>query len=100
VSKLCGRIDLEKSLVVDGQEKGGGHVLFWDSSIKITMLSYCLHYIDTLIWDGDHHASWWGTFVYDEPRTQDMHFMWEVLRRLKPISGAPWLLIDNFNEAL
>jgi hypothetical protein len=26
--------------------------------------------------------------------------MWEVLRRLKPLSSAPWLLIGDFNEAL
>jgi hypothetical protein len=59
--RLGGRIGLEKALVVDGHTKGGGLVLFWDASIKIIVLSYGLHYIDTLIWDGDHHASWWGT---------------------------------------
>jgi hypothetical protein len=26
--------------------------------------------------------------------------MWEVLKRLKPIFGAPWLLMGDFNEAL
>jgi hypothetical protein len=26
--------------------------------------------------------------------------MWETMRRLKPISGAPWLLLGHFNEAL
>jgi hypothetical protein len=59
--RLGGRIGLEKALVVDGHREGGGLVLFWDASIKIIVLSYGLHYIDTLIWDGDHHASWWGT---------------------------------------
>jgi hypothetical protein len=39
-------------------------MLYWDESIKITILSYVLHYIDTLVWDGDHHTSWRGTFVY------------------------------------
>jgi hypothetical protein len=83
-----------------GKEKVEASVLFWDESIKLTVLSYGLHYIDTLIWNGDHHASWRGTFVYGEPRTHDMHLMWEVLRRLKPISTAPWLLIGDFNEAV
>jgi hypothetical protein len=67
VSRLCGRIGLDKTLIVDGHGKGGGLVLFWDASIKIIVLSYGVHYIDTLIWDGHHHASWWGTFVYGEP---------------------------------
>jgi hypothetical protein len=100
VSNLCSRIGLKNALVVDGQVKGGGIVLFWNESIKIIVLSYGLHYIDILVWDGDHHASWRGTFVYGEPRTHDIHLMWEVLRRLKPMSAAPWLLIGDFNEVL
>jgi hypothetical protein len=31
VSRLCGRIGLDKALVVDGHRKGGGLVLFWDA---------------------------------------------------------------------
>jgi hypothetical protein len=26
--------------------------------------------------------------------------MWELLKRLKPMSQAPWLLIGDFNEAM
>jgi hypothetical protein len=59
-----------------------------------------LHHIDTLIWDGDHHASWRGTFVYGEQCTHECHIMWELLRKLKPMSGAPWLLIGDFNETM
>jgi hypothetical protein len=42
----------------------------------------------------------WGTFVYGEPRTQVRHLMWELLRRIKPRSQAPWLMIGDFNEAM
>jgi hypothetical protein len=56
VSNLQFRIGLNKAFVVDGHGKGGGLVLFWDDSLKISILSYGLHYIDTLIWDADHHA--------------------------------------------
>jgi hypothetical protein len=100
VSNLHHRIGLKDSFVVDGQGKGGGLVLFWDDAIKLNALSYGMHYIDTLIWDGDHHASWCATFVYGEPRTQDRHVMWELLKRIKPVSCAPWLLIGDFNEVM
>jgi hypothetical protein len=100
VSNLQFRIGLNKAFVVDGHGKGGGLVLFWDDSLKISILSYGLHYIDTLIWDADHHAHWCGTFVYGEPRTHERSKMWELLRRLKPVSQAPWMLIGDFNEAL
>jgi hypothetical protein len=100
VSNLHHRIGLKDSFVVDGQGKGGGLVLFWDDAIKLNALSYGMHYIDTLICDGDHHASWCATFVYGEPRTQDRHVMWELLKRIKPVSCAPWLLIGDFNEVM
>jgi endonuclease/exonuclease/phosphatase family metal-dependent hydrolase len=38
--------------------------------------------------------------VYGEACTQDRHIIWELLRRLKPLSGAPWMLIGDFNEAM
>jgi hypothetical protein len=85
VSNLYGRIGLEHVLVVNGHGKGGDLALFWDESIKLNVLLYRLHYIDTLVWDDDHHSSWRGTFVYSEPRVQNRYAMWEMLRRLKPI---------------
>jgi hypothetical protein len=85
---------------VDGQEKGGGLAVFWVESIKQSVLSYVMHYIDTLIWDGEHHASWRDTFVCGEPHTQDRHVMWELLKRIKQIFKVPWMLIGDFNEAM
>jgi hypothetical protein len=100
VGSLRFRIGLNKLFVVDGQGKGGGVGLFWDDSISINILSYGLHYIDTLIWDVEHHAHWRSTFVYSESRTQVRADMWKLLEHLKPISSTPWLLISDFNEAL
>jgi hypothetical protein len=60
VSNLRFRIGLNKSFVVDGQGKGGGLGLFWDDSISINILSYNMHYIDTLIWDAlEKHFCLW-----------------------------------------
>jgi hypothetical protein len=91
---------LNKCCVEDGCGKGGGLDLYWDDLIKEEILSYGLHHIDTLIWDGDHHASWRGTFVYEESCAQDRHVMWELLGRIKPRSHAPWLMLGDFNEAM
>jgi hypothetical protein len=73
--------------------------LFWCDEIKIQILSYGLHHIDMLLWDGIHHATWRGTFVYGEPQTQDRK-MWELLRQLMPCRYALWLMIGDFNEAM
>jgi hypothetical protein len=100
VSNLRHRTGIKNAFVVDGQGKGGGLVLIWDDAIQLNVLSYGMHYIDTLIWDGDHHASWHATFVYREPWAQDRHVTWELLERIKPVSSAPWLLIGDFNEVM
>jgi hypothetical protein len=74
--------------------------MYWDDSINISILSYVQHYIDSLIWNADHHAHWRCTFVYGESRSQDRVHMWELLKRIKPMSAAPWALVGDFNEAM
>jgi hypothetical protein len=58
------RLRLNKYFVVDGQGKGGGLALYWFDSIKVDILSYGMHHIDTMIWDDTHHAGWRGAFIY------------------------------------
>jgi hypothetical protein len=57
VRNLKRRLALDNGFVVDGKGKGGGLALYWDNSIKLTVLSYGMHHIDTLIWDSDHQAA-------------------------------------------
>jgi hypothetical protein len=52
-------------------EEGGGLTLYWNDEIKIQVLLYHLHHVDTLIWDGVHHTSWHAIFVCGEPRTHE-----------------------------
>jgi hypothetical protein len=68
VRNIKGRLALNNCFLVNGRGKGGGLALYWDNSIKLNIVSYGMHHIDTLIWDGDHDAAWHGTFVYGEPR--------------------------------
>jgi hypothetical protein len=91
---------LNNCFIVDGEGKGGGLALYWHDELKIDILSYTMHHIDTLIWDGEHHVGWWGTFVYGEPQTQERKNMWELLKWIMPCSRAPWMMIRNFNEAM
>jgi hypothetical protein len=63
VSNIRFRLQLSNIFIVDGQEKGGGLALYWSDLIKVDILSYGMHHIDTLIWDGNHHAAWRGTFI-------------------------------------
>lgn len=59
-----------------------------------------LRYIDVLIRLNPHGPQWRGTFVYGEPKAQERHHMWNLLRRIKTASNAPWFVIGDFNETL
>jgi hypothetical protein len=100
VINLRGKLGLNKSFVLDGVGKGGGLLLFWDDSIKIDILLYGLHHIDTLIWDGGKSRSVEGYLCIWEPRVQERDKMWELLRRIKSCQYAPWLMIGDFNKAM
>lgn len=69
VENLRWRLSLKNCYVVNGEGKGGGLALNWDESVSLDILSYSQHHIDT--------------FVYGEPGTQDLHLMWDLLRRIK-----------------
>jgi hypothetical protein len=45
------------SFVVEGVGNGGSLALFWNNEIKVQILSYSVHHIDSLVWDGCHHAT-------------------------------------------
>jgi hypothetical protein len=63
VNNIKGRLCMNNYLLVDGVGKGGGLTLYWNDEIKIQVLFYGLHHIDTLVWDGvRHHVAWRATF--------------------------------------
>lgn len=90
----------EELFVVNGIGKGGGLALFWDENINVEILSYSQRHIDTIIRGLDDLPSWRCTFVYGEPRVQDRHLMWELIRSIKNWCGAPWMMMGDFNEAM
>jgi hypothetical protein len=100
VVNIKSHLGMNNCFIVDGIGKGGGLALYWVDSIRIEILSYGVHHIDTLVLDGSHHAAWRGTFISGELNTQNRHNMWELIRRIKPRSQAPWLMIGDFNEAM
>jgi hypothetical protein len=89
VTNIKNRLGLNKCFVVDDQVKDGGLTPYWHDSIKVDILSYGMHHINTLIWDGAHHVGWRGTFIYGKPNTQHRHAMWELIQRIKSRSQAP-----------
>lgn len=99
VENIKWRIGLRGCLAVNGIGKGGGIALFWDESVNVTIKSYNLRHIDAVITEQNQDPQR-ATFVYGEPKAQDRHLMWTLLRRIKQNTSDPWLMIRDFNEAM
>lgn len=98
VNKLRSRLGLKFCISHVGKGKSAGIALFYDEQVEIEKLAVGPRYIDVLIRLNPHCRQWRGTFVYGEPKTSKRHHMWELLRRIRPLSTEPWLMIGDFNE--
>jgi hypothetical protein len=99
MESICWRIGLRNCLPVPVKGKGGGLVLYWDDSVTVDLISFGTHHIDVKK-NEQFGIKWRCTFVYGEPRVEDRHHMWTLLKRIKPCANEPWLMIGDFNETL
>lgn len=98
VNKLRRRLGLKHCISHVGKGKGAGIALFYDEQVEIKKLAVGPRYIDVLIRLSPHSQQWRGTFVYGEPNASERHHMWDLLRRIRPNSNEPWLMMGDFNE--
>jgi hypothetical protein len=57
-------------------------------------------YIYVLIREDPNGQQWRGTFVYGDPKALERHHMWTTLRKIKPFSSDPWLMLGDFNKTM
>jgi hypothetical protein len=100
IKNLRWRLGLKYCITHEGKGSGAGIALFWDESIQINLLSYGPRYFDVTVVDTPNSPNWRATFVYGEPKAAERHNMWSLIRRLKPNSTDPWLMIGDFNETM
>ncbi|OQU86755.1 hypothetical protein SORBI_3003G140450 [Sorghum bicolor] len=100
VANLRWRLGLKYCITVDSVGTGGGLALFWHESVEVSLIEKHQRYIDVHVKENPEAVRTRITFVYGEPRTDQRHIMWELLRRLHGRSSEPWLAIGDFNEAM
>jgi hypothetical protein len=93
------RIGYANCLPVCVKGKGGGLALFVSNLVKVDLISFGKHHIDTTVTDLDGVKTRY-TFVYGEPRPQDRLEFWKLMKRIKPMSPEPWFVAGDFNECL
>jgi hypothetical protein len=94
------RLGLKGFVGFDSSCLSGGLALFWHESLFVEIQSVNERYIDVHVCESLNKPQWRLTCVYGEPRVEDRHRMWDALRHLSTLSGLPWLVVGDFNEAL
>jgi hypothetical protein len=100
LDSLRWRLGLKHCVSFIDEGKGGGVALFWDESIDVELLKINSRVIDVMIHDQQKNMKWRSTFVYGEPRRHQRYLMWDLLKKMKPMQNAPWLMLGYFNEVM
>ena len=94
------RLGLKHVVVVDSTGTGGGLAMYWHELVDVHLIEKHRRFIDVYVRESSSSPWFRITFVYGEPRMEDKHFMWELMRRLHGALAEPWMLIGDFNEAM
>ncbi len=100
IRRLLNRLGLRGFAGVDSDGMSGGLALYWNESVNVEIKALCERYIDAYVRLSPDGPLWHATFVYGEPRVENRHNMWSMLRSVRNSSNLPWLVIGDFNEAL
>ncbi|KAL0004760.1 hypothetical protein SO802_012321 [Lithocarpus litseifolius] len=91
------KIQFENIFSTPRPNRGGGLVMFWRSSIDVSVVGSSMNYIDAII-NRNKEGEWRFTGFYGEPETHKRSESWEQLRRLERKFQLPWLCAGDFNE--
>lgn len=83
-----------------GVSRAGRIALLWEVNTSASLLSYSDNHIDVTIDASSTSKSWRFTGFYGQPRVQDRHLSWSLLKLLAHKSPLPWLTGGDFNEIL
>ncbi|KAK9038985.1 hypothetical protein V6N11_023825 [Hibiscus sabdariffa] len=76
------KMKIDNAFYVEPKGIMGGLALWWSNTVKLTVLHYDKHSIDTLVSINDE-GTWYGTFIYAPPYAEDKQRFWERLASLR-----------------
>jgi hypothetical protein len=101
VEKLASTFGFAGGFAVDSVGLSGGIGIFWSSSVTVDLKSFNAHHIDVMVQDKNGSIPPWRfTGIYGEPRRENRHNTWTLMRRLHALRNSPWLCCGDFNETL
>ena len=100
MSRYRARLGLRGFDASDSVGLSGGLALYWHESLSLDVKEINERYIDAYVTGTAGEPPWRLTCVYGEPRTEDRHRMWSLLRDLHQKANMPWVVVGDFNEAM
>jgi hypothetical protein len=99
VEKLASSLGMCGGFAVDSDGLSGGIGIFWSAEVDAEIKSFNVNHIDAIVTpkEGDL-TPWRFTGFYGEPRRENRHHSWTLLRRLHSLRKYPWLCVGDFNE--
>ena len=94
------RLGLKGCLARSSVGRSGGIALFWEESLLVDLITISNKIIDVSVQECPSSQPWRITFIYGEPRVEDRHLTWELMKRIKYRSDKPWIVVGDFNEAM
>ena len=83
----------------DCKGNSGGLALFWRRDVEVCIKSFSRYHIDAFVQDGEG-VEWRLTGMYGEPKGEEKHKTWRLMKILSNQYNKPWLCLGDFNEIL
>ncbi|KAL6141367.1 hypothetical protein ACLB2K_059656 [Fragaria x ananassa] len=75
-----------------------GICLLWTDDIRVSLKSYSEIHIDVMVRGLEDDQEWRFTGVYGEPRAENRHQTWSLIKKLGREKTKMWVMGGNFNE--
>lgn len=92
------KLGFKGCFTVDRVGSGGGLMLLWTDLVLVSIRSFSVGHIDSVVFDGSR--SWRFTGFYGNPVVSERKQSWDLLYRLMGLMNMPWIVGGDFNKVL
>ncbi|XP_024196188.1 uncharacterized protein LOC112199393 [Rosa chinensis] len=83
-----------------GVSRAGGLCLLWDEDVAVEVQSSSDSHIDVVVGESSDPKRWRFTGFYGQPKVENRHLSWTLLRTLRLHGNLPWVIGGDLNEIM
>ncbi|XP_062017671.1 uncharacterized protein LOC133734024 [Rosa rugosa] len=81
-----------------GVSRSGGLALLWEEDVVVDIQSFSDSHIDVVVGEPSDPKRWRFTGFYGQPRPENRHLSWALLKTLSLHGNLPWVVGGDLNE--